>query len=124
MSALGALLKWVVLLPILVAVVLLAVANDQTITVHLNPFNVDDPVLRVNLALYQLAFGLFVLGALIGALVTWAGQHKYRSRSRHRKDEAQFWQSRAERAEQSERPQPSQQTSSRALAFLPRPERG
>jgi hypothetical protein len=74
MSALGALLKWVVLLPILVAVVLLAVANDQTITVHLNPFNVDDPVLRVNLALYQLAFALFVLGALIGALVTWASQ--------------------------------------------------
>ena len=103
---------------------LLAVANDQTVTVHLNPFNVDDPVLRVDLALYQLAFALFLLGALIGALVTWAGQHKYRSRSRHRKDEAEFWQRRAERVERSERSQPDQPSSSRALAFLPRPERG
>ena len=124
MAKLGTLLKWVILLPILIAVVLLAVANDQAVPVHFNPFRVDDPVLRAELPLYQFAFAVFVLGALVGALVTWLGQRRYRVRARQEHDEAQFWHSRAERAERSQRAQPDPQSSSRALAFLPRPERG
>ena len=88
---------------------------------HLNPFQPGDPVLTFELALYQIAFLLFVLGALIGALVAWSGQRKYRTRARHRRHEAQFWQS---RAEHSERRQEEARQTSRAAAFLPRPERG
>ena len=56
LRTLGTILKWAILLPVLLAVVLLAVANDQTVTVHLNPFDKADPVLKVELALYQIAF--------------------------------------------------------------------
>jgi uncharacterized integral membrane protein len=121
MGKLGTILKWVILLPILIAVVLLAVANDQSVPVNLNPFLPSDPVLRADLPLYQVAFLLFVLGALAGALVTWSSQRKYRSRARDRRQEAQFWQDRAQR---SERRQEEARPPSRATAFLPRPERG
>lgn len=124
LAKLGTLVKWLILVPILIAVVLLAVANDQTVTVHFNPFRVDDPVLRADLALYQFAFAVFVLGALIGGLVTWLGQRRYRVRARQEHDEAQFWHSRAERAERARQQPADPQASSRALAFLPRPERG
>ena len=53
MARVGAVLKWIILLPVLVAVLMLAVANDQTVTVHLNPFDPADTVLKVDLALYQ-----------------------------------------------------------------------
>jgi uncharacterized integral membrane protein len=120
-AAFGALLKWIIILPVLVAVLLLAIANDQSVTVHFNPFDPNDPVLRVDLALYQLAFAIFVLGALAGALIAWGGQRKYRRRAQERSVETALWQARAER---SERRQAEARPPSQAAAFLPRPERG
>jgi uncharacterized integral membrane protein len=117
---LGTLLKWIILLPVLVAALLLAIANDQSVTVHLNPFDQSDPVLKVDLPLYALAFIVFVLGALVGAFVAWTGQRKHRRRARHRGEEAAFWQARAEKAEIRERPR----ASAPSTALLPRPERG
>lgn len=120
-STLRLVLKWLILLPVLLAVVLLAVANDQIVTVHLNPFDTDDPVLRARLALYQLGFLLFVVGVLVGALVAWNGQRKVRRRTRDQREEASPWQV---RAEQTRRRAADERPASRATAFLPRPERG
>jgi hypothetical protein len=118
-GTLGTILKWAVLLPLLLAVVLLAVANDQGVTVHLNPFDTSDPVLRIDLALYQLAFVLFVLGVLIGGVIVWIGQRKYRRQAFNLRSETDTWQARAERPDRrDEEAAPTQ-----AAAFLPRPER-
>ncbi|MBW3653439.1 MAG: hypothetical protein KY433_07570, partial [Actinobacteria bacterium] len=61
-----------------VALALLAVANDHSVHLSLNPFDPSDEVLRVELALYQVAFLAFLLGALVAAavvaLVAWAAQ--------------------------------------------------
>src|SRR5687767_6423127 len=122
MSKLGLILKWAILLPLLIIIVLFAVANAQTITVHLNPFDAEDPVLRVDLPLYQLAFLFFVLGSLAGAVVAWSGQRKYRRRARERREQATLWQARAEWSER--RKAEEGPPESRAAAFLPRPERG
>ena len=113
-------LKWLVLLPVLLAALLLAIANDQSVTVHLNPFDPLDPVLRADLALYQLAFIVFVLGALIGAVVTWAGQRRYRRPALRSKEVAPAWKAESERVDRRQHPKapPSSQA-----AFLPRPER-
>ena len=119
LGTLGTILKWAILLPVLMAIVLLAVANDQTVTIHLNPFDSADPVLRVDLALYQAAFILFVLGALVGALIVWRGQWKHRRRARERQHEAALWQARAERSERQTSAAPAA-----SAGLLPRPERG
>lgn len=119
LGTLGTILKWAILLPVLIVVVLLAVANDQIVTVHLNPFDTDDPILRIDLALYQVAFVLFVLGVLVGALVAWRGQFRHRRRARERGREAALWQARAEWSEQRK----DETASSEAAGFLPRPER-
>ncbi len=120
MGKLGLILKWAVLLPVILAVLLLAVANDQRVPVNLNPFNPSDPVLRLELPLYQFAFFLFVLGTLAGGLIAWGGQRKYRKRVRHQREQVLLWQGRAQEANPVRRPDPQ----SRATAFLPRPERG
>lgn len=120
LGTLGTILKWAILLPVLIAVVLLAVANDQVVTVHLNPFDTDDPVLRLDLALYQVAFLLFVLGALVGGLVSWRSQLRQRRRARDRREEAALWQARAEWSERRK----AEATPTQASGFLPRPERG
>jgi len=116
---LGTILKWAILLPVLLVIVLLAVANDQTVKINLNPFEAGDPVLRLELALYQICFGFFVVGALIGGLIVWIGQGKYRKRARDRRAEAALWQARSDWSERQ-----SEVQSTRASAFLPRPERG
>ncbi len=115
-SKLGTLLKWLILLPVLVVVLLLAIANDQSVTVHLNPFNTDDPLLRAELALYQIGFILFVLGALVGGLVVWSGQRRYRRRARQRGEDVALWRAKAERSEVRHT---EMRPSSSATAFLP-----
>jgi uncharacterized integral membrane protein len=120
LRTLGTIIKWAILLPVLLAVVLLAIANDQHVTVHLNPFDKSDPVLQLELALYQIAFLVFVLGVLVGGLILWSSQRKRRRRLRARREDAALWQARTEWSEQrGAEPRPSQ-----ASAFLPRPERG
>jgi uncharacterized integral membrane protein len=112
----GTVLKWVILLPILAAVLALAVANGQDVTVYLNPFDAADPVLRLDLPLYQFAFILFVLGVLVGGLVAWMSQMRHRRRVRRR--EAALFGADSERAERTPNAPPSD-----AVGFLPRPER-
>jgi heme/copper-type cytochrome/quinol oxidase subunit 2 len=119
LNTLGTILKWVILLPVLLVVVLLAVANDQTVTLHLNPFDKDDPVLKVDLALYQVGFLVFILGVLVGGVIAWSSATRRRRRRAQRED-TELWQARAEWSEQ-RRAAPAD---SGASAFLPRPERG
>lgn len=104
MTTLAAILKWILLLPILVAVLFLAVANDQAVVVHLNPFDTADPVLRLELPLYQIGFIVFALGALAGAFVTWNSQRKYRLRASRQSKAAKIWQYRAQKAERADAP--------------------
>lgn len=116
LTTLGTILKWLVLLPVFLLVVLLAVANDQSVTVRLNPFAPDDPVLSIELALYQIGFILFAFGAVAGGLVAWNGQRRSRRRERERAV-------RQPRREEWLAPRPEERHPSGAAAFLPRPER-
>jgi hypothetical protein len=117
LGTLGTILKWAILLPIFLAVVLLALANDHSVTVNLNPFDKTDPALKVELALYQFAFLIFVLGVLFGGLIAWASQRRRQLRDRHAARAS--WQ-RTDRPEDRK----AEPAASGASAFLPRPERG
>jgi hypothetical protein len=117
LRTLGTILKWAILLPVFLAVVLLAVANDQSVTVNLNPFDKTDPALKIELALYQIAFLVFVLGVLFGGLIVWTGQR--RRQLRNLQTEPAAWQARPDRPEERKRA-----AASEVSAYLPRPERG
>lgn len=117
MHALATILKWVILLPVLLVVVLLAVANDQSVTVHLNPFDKSDPVLKVELALYQLFFIVLVLGVLIGGCIVWLNRLRRGGVADGRGGDTMM--SPVGRSE----PRRAEQPAARASAYLPRPER-
>lgn len=119
MHSLATILKWVILLPVLLVVVLLAVANDQSVTVHLNPFDKSDPVLKVELALYQLFFIVLVLGVLIGGFIVWLNRLRRRSFADRPWNDVGLSQGRSERPEQ----RGAEQHPARVSAYLPRPER-
>lgn len=119
MGRLGTLLKWLILLPVLIAVGPLAVANDQTVTVHFNPFDTADPFLEANAPLYQVVFAIFALGVLVGGIVVWTSQIRHRGSLRRRDDGRAAWEV-----------QPTPPTAARndaapprSSAYLPRPER-
>jgi uncharacterized integral membrane protein len=97
---LGRILKWIVPLPVLLVALFLAVANTELVAVRFNPFDSADAALTVELALYQLVFLVFAVGALVGGFVVWLNQHKYRRDARRNSEAAAVWQARAQRAEQ------------------------
>jgi uncharacterized membrane protein YciS (DUF1049 family) len=99
MTRIAVVLKWLLLLPILIVAVLLAVANDQAVPVHLNPFDTSDPVLSYEVPLYQLAFLIFALGALVGAVVVWNGQRRYRVGAHRNRRDMKLWRARVEASE-------------------------
>ena len=99
MNRIGVFLKWLVLLPVFVVVVMLAVANDRPVRVSLNPFDEADSVLSLQVPLYQLGFALFAVGVLCGGFVVWNSQRKHRRRAKQMGSDAARWQNRAERAE-------------------------
>ncbi len=99
MLKLGRLLKWLILVPVLLVVALLSIANDHRVALHLNPFEPADPALQIDLALYQFGFAAFVVGALVGAFVVWSSQRKYRRKARDNHYKAARWRAKAERAE-------------------------
>jgi len=99
LDAISAAIKWLALLPIVIVAILFAVANDQSVPLRLNPFDSADERLAITLPLYQIAFAVFVAGALCGGFVVWSNQRRFRRQARLQRGEAARWQARAERAE-------------------------
>ncbi|AMM85118.1 LapA family protein [Martelella sp. AD-3] len=109
------LVNLIILLPIGVVLVLLSVANRQSVTMALNPFNASDSVLAVSAPFFVYIFIAFILGILLGALFTWISQRKHRRTAKSSKREAALW-----RAEADKRKAPSAEVSTaRPLDQLP-----
>jgi uncharacterized integral membrane protein len=87
----------VVFIPLGILLIVLAVANRQLVSLALNPFNPADQTLSVSAPLFVLLILSVILGILIGAIVTWFSQGKYRKRARNESRAAQRWQAEADR---------------------------
>lgn len=99
MSLLLLILKWLLLALVLLPIVFIAVANDQSVPLRLNPFFPDDTYLTIQAPLYFHWFVFFTLGSLAGAVAVWFGQGRYRRKARAERYEAKKWRVRAEKAE-------------------------
>jgi uncharacterized integral membrane protein len=86
-----------VALPVAVLLITLAVANRHGVRLVLDPFRPDEPVLSLLLPFYAYLFGTLLVGILVGGLVMWLTQARWRRSARRRAAEAQRWQAEADR---------------------------
>ncbi|NTE85070.1 LapA family protein [Agrobacterium rubi] len=86
-----------VLVPLAIILVILCVANRQAVTLALNPFRPDDSMLSFSAPFFVFIFLSLILGVVLGSLVTWFSQGKYRKRARTEAKEAVRWHDEANR---------------------------
>jgi uncharacterized integral membrane protein len=91
------LVKLVILVPAAVVLVVLSVANRHAVTLALNPFRPEDQLLSLSLPLFVLVLAALILGVLIGSLVTWFAQARYRKQARNEAHEARKWREEADK---------------------------
>jgi hypothetical protein len=68
----------VVMSPAFIALVALAVANHQPVTVSFDPFDSSDTDLAVTVPLYLAGFTILIAGVVLGGFATWVTQGKHR----------------------------------------------
>jgi len=90
-------LKALILLPIAVAVILLAVANRAPVQLSLDPFSQDAPEFAVQVPLYALVFAAVAVGIVIGGVAAWLAQAKHRRARRHYRREVSHLRTETER---------------------------
>jgi Protein of unknown function (DUF1049). len=86
-----------ILVPVAIVLVVLSVANRQTVTLALNPFETSDRVLSVSAPFFVFLFAALIAGMVIGSVATWFKQGKYRAKARTQQREAVKWQTEADR---------------------------
>jgi uncharacterized integral membrane protein len=90
-------LKLLLLVPVAIALVLLAVANRQSVTLVLDPFARGGDAMNITLPLFVLAFAVLCIGIVLGYVAAWLAQGKHRRAARSYKRECEKLS--AERAE-------------------------
>lgn len=86
-----------VLIPVAIVLIVLSVANRQAVTLALNPFRPEDSVLSVTAPFFVYLFLATIFGLVLGALITWFTQGKYRKRARIEATEAVKWHTESEK---------------------------
>ncbi|MQW87966.1 DUF1049 domain-containing protein [Sinorhizobium saheli] len=87
----------VIFVPLGILLIVLSVANRQTVTLAINPFDTADRMLSVSAPFFVFLFLAAILGLVLGAAVTWFAQGKYRRRARNEASEAMKWHREAEK---------------------------
>ena len=89
------LVNLVILLPIAIILIVMSVANRQSVTMAFNPFDPSDQLLSVSAPFFVYLFAALIVGMLVGSAITWFTQGKYRKRAKAQKQEAARWQGEA-----------------------------
>jgi uncharacterized integral membrane protein len=89
--------KLLLVVPIAIALVLLAVANRQVVTLVLDPFRRGPDAISITMPLFVIALVTLLIGVFLGYVAAWFAQGKHRRSARQFKRECEKLQ--AERAE-------------------------
>jgi uncharacterized integral membrane protein len=92
MDKLKKIITLAIFVPLGIVLVVLAVANRQTVTLALNPFQPQDSLLSVSAPFFLFLFLSLLFGMIIGSAVTWWSQGKHRKQARIEAREAIKWQ--------------------------------
>jgi len=80
-------LKWLILAPVAIALVMFGVANRQLVTLVLDPISPASTALKITVPLFAFFFGTLAVGAIIGSATTWLAQGRHRRSERQLKRE-------------------------------------
>jgi uncharacterized membrane protein YciS (DUF1049 family) len=83
-----ALIKALILLPVILLAVGLSVANRDAVTLSLDPFAQGIFPLQIAVPLYALVLAAVAIGVLLGGVAAWLAQGKHRRAARARRLEA------------------------------------
>jgi uncharacterized integral membrane protein len=78
-----------ILVPLAIVLIGFAVANRQTVTVSIDPFNANDAAASLKLPLFAVMIGLLIFGVIVGGVAAWLRQGKWRRTARQLQREAQ-----------------------------------
>lgn len=92
MNRIKKIVSLVVFVPLAIILIVLCVANRQSVTLALNPFQPSDEVLSLSGPFFVFLFLALLAGMLIGSAATWLAQAKYRKQARTEARAALQWQ--------------------------------
>jgi Lipopolysaccharide assembly protein A domain len=88
-----------VVIPLGVVLIALAVVNRKPALLILDPLGGTESGLSLQAPLFLLLLGSFALGLVVGGIVTWIGQGKWRRLAREETRQARDWRRQADRLE-------------------------
>jgi uncharacterized integral membrane protein len=90
-------LLWLfVAVPVAVLLIVFSVANRGPVTMLLDPFSRENPAIQLTLPFFVFIFAALVLGVLLGGLLVWMSQGRYRKEAKRQAAEAKSWRAEAE----------------------------
>ncbi len=91
-------IRLVVLVPAVVVLVAVGVANTHDVRLALDPFRPADPALSLVLPFYAWLLAALILGVVAGGQATWLTQARWRRSARRGELETRRWKAEAERS--------------------------
>ena len=88
-----------VIVPLGVVLIALAVVNRKPTDLILDPFGGAEPSLSIEAPFFLFLLGAFALGLIVGGIVSWLNQGKWRRTAREEAREARDWRRQADRLE-------------------------
>ena len=78
----------IVLIPLVIVLLGLAIANRQIVTISFDPFDSTHPAYALTLPLFGIVFVLLIVGVIIGGIAAWLRQGHWRRAARRLDAEA------------------------------------
>ncbi len=89
-------LKWILLLPVAIVIIVFAVANRHPVKVYFDPTGNKLPGFTFDAPLYLVLFAALLAGVFIGGAAAWLKQSKHRKAARVARGEARKLESEAQ----------------------------
>jgi uncharacterized integral membrane protein len=101
-------LKWLLAAPFILLFLIFAIANAHVVDVRFNPLDSGDvPDFAIRAPLFVVLIGAIMVGVVLGGIVTWFGQGKYRRAARQNRADADRWRAQAQTAPAPTAPPPA-----------------
>lgn len=95
---------WVVLIPLCAVLVVFALANRHTVTLHFDPLSRDTPFMPpLDVPMFALIYAMLIVGIVLGGIAVWLTQGRNRREKRQYRRESENLAGELERSRKRER---------------------